>query len=289
MLPALAGMAAVLAFSLACLLPRADATSVQAGLTVIAEILGVLLGAMLLVAVVLMEQQAQAEELLRVAQHKYRALINNELHWVIVAQRELTDEIKKGNLQLKQPVYTGPSGIPSRLTFKDAFEALTTLICLFPGRLGSHGQAALENQLTSLGYSRDDVIQVMYVRTSPAITEAESFLRLVDDALNMACIPVWASDRPVSLAAKVFQEYGREGVDDAFRRLDRSRAVLSSKIFAASLLLPILTTTLSVLSVFGITDRTVYVSPYGSVVVLVVVGFVASVAAALLVVERMLP
>jgi hypothetical protein len=121
------GMAAILLFTLRFLLPRADAASVQGGLTIIAEILGVLLGAVLIVVGLLVEQRLQAEEHLRGILQNYRSLIQSKRGSLESGRRQLVERVKEGKIQLDEPVFVGPSGTPSSTTFRDIIGALSSL------------------------------------------------------------------------------------------------------------------------------------------------------------------
>lgn len=92
-------LVAILLFGLVFLVPKADAGSIQAGLTIIAEILGVALGAVLVVTVLLIEQRQQAEEHLRRVLPKYRRLIQSSIDTVNAAREELVEHARGGKIQ----------------------------------------------------------------------------------------------------------------------------------------------------------------------------------------------
>jgi hypothetical protein len=150
-----------------------------------------------------------------------------------------------------------------------------------------HEFEGIEQDLKDLGYSEDEVIHILYVRASAADTDAEEFLRLVDEALDFTCIPAYCDDQVSGFALQIYQQCERDGVPTALRRLDRARRFLKSRVFVAGLIVPMLTTVLAVLTIFGITDTTIHLPGYGSIVVAIIIGFVLSVVLALLLVEKM--
>jgi cytochrome c biogenesis protein CcdA len=284
---AMFGIALILVFALIFLLPNADANSVQAGLTIIAEILGVLLGVVLVVVGLLVEQRFQAEEHLRGILQKYRSLIQSQLGAVNSGRQQFITQAREGKIQLSEPIFVGPSGTPSSTTFRDIIGALSTLSSIYSAMLAKHEFERVEEDLKDLGYSEDEAIHILYVRASTADTDAEEFLRLVDEALDFTCIPAYCDNQVSDLALQIYQQYERDGVSTALRRLDRTRRFLKSRVFVAGLIVPTLTTVLAVLTIFGITDTTVYLSAYGSIVVAIMIGFVLSVVLTLLLVEKM--
>lgn len=96
-------LVAILLLGLVFLVPKPDAGSIQAGLTIIAEILGVALGAVLVVTVLLIEQRLQAEEHLRRVLPKYRRLIESSIDTVNAAREELVERVRGGKIQRANP------------------------------------------------------------------------------------------------------------------------------------------------------------------------------------------
>jgi hypothetical protein len=106
-------MAVVLwALALIFLLPHADHTSIQAGLTIIAEILGVLLGAILVVVGFLTEQGRQAEDLLVSASQKYRALLEEHLEEINAERQGLVKSVKAGRFNSMIPISSCLTTLP---------------------------------------------------------------------------------------------------------------------------------------------------------------------------------
>lgn len=263
----------VFLFGLAFLLPNADSSSTRAGLTIIAEILGVLLGAALVVAGLLIEQSGQAEQLLRTVFPKYRGLIQQRARTVGRARAELCARIGEGKIQLDDPLWVGWTGKPSSTSFRDVVSAASTLVYTLRG-LSAVGESGYpEEDLRLLGYSQDEIGKVLYADSQRADTDAESFLRTVLTALDVSCIVPNCSNEAGDFAMQVFADSERDGVGQALRRLDRSRRLLGGKAFAVGVILPTITMASAVLTVFGITNRTLACPVYRWVVVFIVVGF----------------
>jgi hypothetical protein len=270
----------VFGLGLTYLLPNADSASVQAGLTVIAEILGVLLGAVLVVVVLLIEQGHQAEELLRRAFPKYRRLIDSHSEQIDLGRQQLIEEVKSGQIQFDDPAFLGPSGIPAPAKYRDVIANLSALALAVNGAMLD----TVEQELDDLGYSEDEKSHILYGMGITADYNPVDFLRLADDALDLRYVsPYEVSD----LAIKVFEGYSHDGINKALSQFTRSQSVLRSIFLAATIAILTLTTVGATLTLFGITDETVIVPFYIRIVAFIVMGFVISVLLALFLIEKM--
>jgi hypothetical protein len=213
-------------------------------------------------------------------------LIQSKFGAVNSGRQQFVAQAREGKLQLSEPIFVGPSGTPSSNTFRDIIGALSTLSSVYSAMFTKREFERVEQDLKDLGYSEDEVIHILYVRAPAADTDAEKFLQLVDEALDLTCIPAYCDDQVIDLALQIYQHYERDGVSTALRRLDRARRFLKSRIFVAGLIVPTLTTVLAVLTIFGITDKTIYLPVYGSIVVAIMIGFVLSVVLTLFLVEK---
>jgi len=183
--------------SLAFFLPNADPTSTQAGLTIIAEILGVLLGVVLVIVVLLVEQGQQAEELLRGAYQKYRRLMQSSLQQVGAARQQLMERIGSGEIQLNDPLFVGPSGIPSSTRFRDVIGNLFALTVAMHPQL--HEEC--EDDLDALGYSEDEKKKFIVSKGLLADYHPVDFLKLVEDAFDLNCMAPYCSSEVSDLAS----------------------------------------------------------------------------------------
>jgi len=115
------------------LLPYADYTSVQAGLTIIAEILGVLLGTVLIVIGLLIDQDHRARELLRRAFPMTHKFLHSKLNLIQGEWGHLIEQVIDGQIQLDEPAYVGPSGAPLPVSYRDHLGNLSALIIALDG------------------------------------------------------------------------------------------------------------------------------------------------------------
>lgn len=282
------GLGALLLLGLAFLIPKATAESVRDGLTIIAEILGVFLGAVLAIAAFLRERRFNSEQLLRSVLQKYREEIQQGIITVNLARKQVVERISNGEIGLDEPIYIQPPGQPSSESWGDIVYRLSTLVSIFSEELGTATVEEVKDDLRRLGLSRHKIIQVLYVEAAEPAVDAQDFLQFVGDTLEPACItPDFFSLQMYEFANWVLDEYARDGVDEALRTCHRVSEFLQSRTLVASVLVPTLTAVLSVLMIFGVTDATVYIPPYGLVVVVIVTGFVLSVILALLLVGKM--
>ena len=265
-------------------LPRANAGSIRDALTVIAETLGVILGAVLVVAGVLFEQSLQAEALVRRVQPEYRSLVELKRGMLDDARRALVEHANKGSFRLEEPIFVGPSGVPSRVTFRDSIEALSALVYIF-----SYGVATemIEEDLEALGYSPEEVADSLYLSSSNALRDAEAFLRLVEEALEVASTSVWCTDEASDFGLFVWQKYGRDGVSGALARLQRSRAVLGSRLLGGAVLLPAITLVWAIVTILGAPGEGAASSLSIWSTATIVSAFVASLGLGVLLIRRM--
>lgn len=265
-------------------LPNADSTSIQAGLTIIAEILGVLLGVVLVIVVLLVEQGQQAEGLLRGAYQKYRRLMQSSLQQVSAARQQLLEKIRSGEIQLNDPLFVGPSGIPSSTRFRDVIGNLFALTAAMHPQLYEECQ----DDLDALGYSEDEKEKFIISKGFLADYHPADFLKLVEDAFDLNCMAPYCSNEVSDLASEIFVGYIHDGVEKALSQFHRSRNVLRSKVLPTAITLLTLTTVGSIMTLFGITDKTMMIPVYTWIVAFVVTGFTFSVILTLSLMEKML-
>jgi len=246
------------------------------------------LGAALVVAGLFIEQSGQAEQLLRTVLPRYRGLIQTRASTVNRALSELCARIDEGKVQLDDPLWVGWSGKPSSASFRDVVSALSTLVYSLSDLVAVGRLAHVAEDLRRLGYSEDEIGTVLYADGYRVDIDAETFLRILQTALDISCIAPHCSNEASDFASQVFEELEREGVNQALRRLDRSRNLLGGMAFAVGVALPTITMALAVLTIFGITDQTVARPVYGMVVVFTVVGFVLSILSSLRLMGRIL-
>ena len=112
----------ILVFALSSLIPFTTASASHAALTVIAEILGVLLGVFLIIITLLIEQIRQAESVITRAFPKYNKLAKLESNAIIAGRKQLIDLIAKGEVSLHEPTFEEVD-----ISFREAINYLSTL------------------------------------------------------------------------------------------------------------------------------------------------------------------
>jgi hypothetical protein len=268
------------ALSLAFLLPNADYASVQTGLVAIAEILGVLLGVVLVAIVLMVEQGRQAEDVLTTPSQTYRELVAQHIEDIDNARRALIASARRGVIQLDQP-----QGRFDLATNREVIGSLSSLIVVYRPEMFSEVLEAL----TNLGYTEEekDAIFSDIARLGTGRFPG-AFLTFLSRALNRRFLPL-LPDRVVrELVSRVDAGYLRDGVPTALRRLETSKRVLRSKTLALTVVVPALITALDVMVLFGITEDTVCVPLYRWLIILIMAGFAASLVLVLFLINKML-
>jgi hypothetical protein len=272
----------IFVLGLVFLLPHADHTSVQAGLTIVAEILGVLLGALLLVVERLVDQGQQAAQLLRTAYKEYYDLVKAHLEEIDTACNRLIDLAKGGKIKLDAPTFVGPHSVPSKTKYRDVIGNLIALA----NAMDSLGYDEAETTLDDLGFDQSQRDHILFGRGLSAVYDRAEFLKIVEDALDYMVLSEWCSHEISDLAIEILRKYMQGGVDRALSHLERSRSVLRSRSLAAGLF--VLTSTIlgSVMTLFGATDSTVGTPVYMWIVALITTGFLLSILVTLLLVDK---
>jgi hypothetical protein len=269
-------------------LPRSNAGSLQAALTIITEILGVVLGAVLVVTVLLIEQSHDSEELLRSVFKGYRARVGSAVSIVNGDRRQLVAQLRAGKIELDQAAYISPESGPSSTKYRDLLNAQSGLIMLSLDHKGAPRVGQLEHDLKALGYSEQDVISVLHVRWASAAWDPGRFLTLVDKVFDLRFLQAWASGEFLDLAMNLYEERGADGVSNALSQLERARDYLRSKTFIAGVIVPTFTILLAIAVVIGTTPETVAERYHRMLLVAVLAGFTCSLILALRLVAMML-
>ncbi len=181
-----------------------------------------------------------------------------------------------------------PVSGPSSTEFRDLATAVSALTFTFSEVLLESKSEQVEDDLTELGYSNDEMIDIVYVRGYSAQIDPEEFLWLVDQALDVTCLQEWSSDEFIDVALRVFEEYGRDGVHSALSRFERSQGFLRSETLVAGAIVPTSTIVSAILAIFGTTPETALLRLCLLILALILLGFTVSVILALFLVGKML-
>lgn len=255
------------------LIPNADSTSIQSGLTIITGILGVLLGAIIVILIFSLEQGQQGEELLRNLYYKYRKIIESNFEHVNAGYRQLFKLVRKDEIKLNDPIFIGPSGIPSKTRYCDVIGSLSGLTVFIRPTLLDE----LEKDLNNLGFSRDKINSYLYGKGALADLDTFYLFELIEVGLDLSCLAPWCSNEVSDLALDIFHKFSNDGVDKALFRLKRTRKILNGKILFIALTIITLTIISSVLIIFSITPITAIKPIYSWLINITITCFILSV------------
>ena len=258
--------------------PRADASSIQSGLTVIAEMGGVLLGVVLVIIGTLVQQEQNSNALLRDAYPRYYTLIQSHLEQVNAGRRKLVNLVRAKQIKLRDPIFP-----PLATQYSDVLGSFFGLSIVF--KLTDIDEA--ETTLEQLGFTENDINNVLFGQGVLGDYDPQTFLNLVKGAFNILCGPLLGWEGVGDLSSKLLVDYNREGIDDALKRLEMSRKFLKGKSLAFSITLLAATTMGAVLALFGTTATTVTNPVFLMVVVAVAVGFYLSILFTLFFMKKM--
>ena len=264
-------------------LRRADAGSIQAGLTIVAEILGVLLGAVLVIVVLLIEQGQRAEEQLRSSYPKYRRKIETNIATIEKASKQLIKLIKQGKIRLDGHII-----LPNDTYLDTKYgDVVGSLIGLLVSAKKPTPFEYYEKILADLGLNEDEQSEILYGKGAVADYDPGDFLKLVEDALDLNCLVPLCGDDVSDLAVEIFEEFGHEGVSQAISHFERSRKVLRSKLLVACIAFIVASTALSVVTLFGMTEQALTETGTILVVSAALIGFFISIFLTLLLTQKM--
>jgi hypothetical protein len=261
------------------LFPHADANSIQAGLAIIAEILGVLLGVVLVIVGLLVQQEQQSEALLRDAYPKYYKLIKSHLRQVNSGRQRLINFVRAKQIKLSDPILP-----PLATTYSDVLGCFVSLSIIF----GLTDTDESKKTLEQLGFKKKDIDNVLFGQGVLGNYDPPLFLTLVKGAFNIVVLLGSEDVEDVSdLSSNLLVDYSRDGIDKALERLEMSRKFLKSKYLAFSIALLATTTIGAVVALFGTTEKTVTDPVLSGVVIAVIVGFYLSILLTLFLVKKL--
>ena len=246
------------------LLPLASATSIQAGLTVVAEILGVLLGAILVIIGFLSDRLRQAETLLSEALPSYRKIIEAKRDGIVKAREKLVQGVlkTKSNWDANTKKY---------------ILALSTLSIA----LGADANHVSE-QLDKLGFSSDEIFEATSIALANFFVELPSnqFFRLLRDAFDYSPIPSGIGIYAPELEGywmTIYSDMLQDGIMTTLERYEFSRNFLQSWILSITIFINIMTLLASVFTLFGVTEVSFHYSSVKFWICVSLLGFLVSI------------
>jgi hypothetical protein len=262
-------------------LKYADASSIQSGITIITEILGVLLGAVLVIVVFLVEQGQRAEERLLRACPVYRRKIESKIGLVEKAIDQLSRLVKSKKITLDQSI-PDPMGAPLATKYGDVIGNLVGLKVAVDNSFEHY-----EKVLADIGFTKEEKDEYIYGQGATADFDSAQFLKLIEDALDANCLFPLCSDDVGTFALDIFQGYSHDGISQAISHSERSRRVLRSRVLAACITSIMSSMALAIVTLFGITEQSLKLPGTISIVTIVIAGFFVSVLLTLVLAQQM--
>lgn len=188
-------------------LPHADCDSIQNGFSVIAQILGVLLGVFIVLIILLIEQKQNAEKHLAAEFHNYKNLVKENFELIRESRKEIQSRINNGEFGLKDYL-DYPDGAHSHNNFQDILGNLSALEVLIEPTLSDE----IENELKWIGLTESERDNFLISKAISANYDPVKLLELVEEALDVNFLAPYCSNESSDLAVKVFEEFNQKGI-----------------------------------------------------------------------------
>jgi hypothetical protein len=264
------------AFFFSQLFPLASADSIRAGLTLIAEMLGVLLGAILVIYGLSVDQLQRAESLFSNAFSQVLIGVKKDVNYIVEARMQLVRGVMSGKNTLGEK-----SSIDGITTLKKCITALSVLSIT----LKAEDSGFVWNQLKEIGYSESEFLETTFIASLLADTNAYNFFRLLTDGLSG--INEWSSSKQLNAYwDKTYTAMHQAGISDALDRYESSRDFLGSWILSVTIFEIIITLFTSVATIFAVTEVTFHHSLIVIFIFASLLGFLASIVLLSLVLRR---
>lgn len=268
--------------------PFADATSIQAGMTLLAEILGVMLGAVLVILVLFFEQYRQSDDLLAQNFLEYRNLIKAHLPLIVKGRKKLIREIPK---IIEEFSDSEPRVFKAFMTgFKKNAMALSAISMAF----GAEDYQTLLADLEKIenidklnpspkGYQSTESVSI------DMDTYSDIFFRVLLDGLNYMELDNWNIGRDVwRFAEKTYNDLQRKGIEAALNRKNYSIGFLNSWLLSSTVIVIAISLFISVFVIFGVTPTSYNYPLVINPIYVAICGFLLSVILLFLSIGKML-
>ena len=229
------------------LLPLASATSIQAGLTLIAEILGVLLGAVLVVIGLLIDQFRQAETILSTTYPYYRQQAEKDINLIVEARQQIVKGLLDNKFILEEKELSEKNEI-----VKKCISALSSLTIA----LEAEDRDTVWKELEQLGHSEGEVVETTWFESILAAVTPFRFFRLLEDGLNPDGINEWCSAEIMDYSEEIVTRMMREGIFTALHRHNSARDFLRSQILSITIIVITMALFITIFTIFGVSEAT---------------------------------
>ncbi len=263
--------------------PGLDAASVRVGLSVIVGILGVLLGAILLVVERQIDHGQEGMHICKSSYPKYKELIEQHIDEIDKEGKRLIKLVKEKEINIDTPAFGGLKGIsPSKTKYRDIIGNLIVLSFILK-RLDING---IEASLKDIGLSDKEVDEFEFGKGVIGAYNSAKFLKIVDDALYYPFISEWSNEKLEKLSSKILSDYNHEGIDKALEKVEGSKSIMGSKLLGFGIFMLSSTTFGSIILLFSTTKNTVSTPIYYWLVICLFTCFFVSILVTLVLLEK---
>lgn len=254
----------LLVVAITTVIPHANSVSIHAGLTVIAEILGVLIGALLIVIVLMIEQLRQADNILKNAMPKYLHLMSTK--------KQIIDTLR--GLMIKWLSKNKPSGIDPE-TDANIIQAISDMATLSVA-INDDYETVIWNELLDIGFPDGEITYIVRNRRMSVTHDAYEFLNLLRISFGSIQVAIMTDRNLTKVKDEVLREFSKEGIFDALDRYKMSEDFLKSTALAFSLSLTSITLVVAILAIFGTTEISIKETQTMVLVNSIIVAFLLS-------------
>jgi len=272
--------------------PLSSAESIQAGMTLLAEILGVILGAVLVIVVLFIDQFRQSQGLLETASSEYRHLVITNLPLIKKARKQLIREIPKA-----QKIFEGQDPRIQSINFVSYRKCALALSAL---SLGFHAEDyeviiddvehvnQIEKSLDQIDKSLDEYWDIDSVSIDLPVNSYR-FFQTLSDATDYVELDNWGVSKDAyEFAENISSELWIRGIRPALSRYKSSQEFLNSWLLASTIIMSATTLFISIFAIFGVASTSYRLLSVAIPVYISIFGFLISSFLLLLLVGRML-
>jgi len=250
------------------LFPLASASSIHVGLTLIAEILGVLLGSILVIIGFLIDQIHQSETLLSTFFPFYRQQIEKEVDYIINARHQIIQGLLKDKVILNERKLSEKNGI-----IKKSISALSALSIA----MEAEDRDVIWNELDEIGYSEGDIIETTWFESTLTTLTPYRFFNLLIDGLNPDIVNERCSNELIQYTEESETKMMRDGIVSAFHRYKFARAFLKSWILSVTIVFITMTLFIAIFTIFGVSETTFHNPIVLIPIYITLIGFLISI------------
>jgi hypothetical protein len=251
-------------FAITSVFPYANSVSIHAGLTVIAEILGVLIGVLLIVIVLMIEQFRQADTILKNAMPKYFELMTAKSQIINLCREEMIEWVTQKEISDIDPEKD-----------ENIIRALSNMSTLSIA-IDAKNEAIIWNDLLKIGFPEGEIKYIVRNRRLSVTNDAYEFLNLLKIIFNSINALIMTNGKTEEIRNEVLSGFSKEGIFDVLDRFRLSESFLRSPSLAISFSFTTIILVIAIFTIFGVSDIAINEGIIMILVNLIVVGFLLS-------------